>query len=75
MRPIAGVDDNTEGLVCVDLWGPASIHSKGGALYMMLVVDAQQCIKEVYFTHMREATTTLTIFDKYRKLYETQTRK
>ena len=72
-RPIAGNEDDAEGLVCVDLWGPSPVHSKGGALYMMLIVDAQYRIKEAYFTHNREAPVMLAIFNKYQKLYKTQT--
>ena len=74
-RPIANKDNKNEGLVCTDLWGPSPVHSRGGALYMMSIIDAEHWVKEVYFTPNKEAPTTLAAFDKYRRLYETQTSK
>lgn len=74
-RPIADKDDNNEGLICLDLWGPSPVCSRGGALYMMPIIDAEHRVKEIYFIPNREAPTTLSAFDKYRRLYETQTSK
>ena len=52
-----------------------AVCSRGWALYMMPIIDAEHPVKEIYFTLNREAPTTLSAFDKYWHLYETQTSK
>ena len=42
---------------------------------MMPIIDAEHRVKEFYFMSNREAPTTLAAFDKFRRLYETQTSK
>lgn len=74
-RPIANIEDFTEGLICTDLWGPSPIRSKGGAYYMMPIIDAEHCVKEVYFTPNKESLMTLSAFDKFHNLLENQTGK
>ena len=55
---IAHMNDNNDGLVCVDLWSPSSVRSTGGALYFMPVINTENRIREVYFSSNKEAATT-----------------
>lgn len=59
--------------VHVDLWGPSSVSSLGGATYMMVAVDGGSSFISVFFLTRKDATTTLTAFTAYHMESERQT--
>ena len=71
----AEVEVKTEPNQCVhiDLWGPASVVSLGGASYMMLAVDRGTSRMTAFFLSRKDATTTLEAFKGYHTASEKQT--
>lgn len=61
--------------VHINLWGPASTTSLGGATYMMLAVDGGSSHMSGYFLARKDAETTLTAFTSYHHESECQTRR
>lgn len=61
--------------VHIDLWGPSSVPSLGGAVYMMVAVDGGTSYVSVYFLTRKDAHTTLTAFSSYHVQSERQTGK
>ncbi|KAF5313821.1 hypothetical protein D9619_013036 [Psilocybe cf. subviscida] len=62
-------------LVSIDLWGPASIRSTGGKLYMMLFTDHHGRKRDTYFLADKTAETTLACLRHYKLKSELQTGK
>ena len=61
--------------VHIDLWGPASVSSLGGAVYMMVAVDGGTSYMLAYFLTRKDAITTLAAFTTYHTESERQTGK
>lgn len=59
--------------VHINLWGPSSVQSMGGAIYMMVTVDGGTSYVSVYFLTRKDADTTLTAFTAYHVESERQT--
>jgi hypothetical protein len=59
--------------IYVDLWGPASVQSAGGARYFMLCMDGASSYRKIYFISSKTAETTLQIFREFHVESERQT--
>lgn len=59
--------------VHIDLWGPASVLSLGGAAYMMVAVDGGSSHISLFFLTRKDSSTTLTAFITYHTESECQT--
>jgi len=61
------VEPETEVLECVygDLWGPARVHSVGGAEYMMVFNDGGSSYQAGYFLALKASEAMLSAFTKY----------
>lgn len=59
--------------VHIDLWGPSSVSSLGGAVYMMVAVDGGTSNMSAFFLTRKDATTTLAAFTTYHTESERQT--
>ena len=59
--------------VHIDLWGPASVMSMGGAMYMMVAVDGGSSYLSVFFLTRKDSPTTLTALSSYHTESEHQT--
>ena len=62
-------------LVSFDLWGPSRVHSAGGKIYMMIIVDAATSYKYGIFLSDKADTTTIAAFELFRNNAETLTGK
>jgi len=49
----------------IDLWGPASVKSVGGALYLMVLVDGGSSMKFGYLLSHKTANLTLQVFTEF----------
>jgi hypothetical protein len=69
------VQRETDPLECiyVDIWGPASTQSAGGAKYFMLCIDGATSYRKVYFLSSKTAEVTLKIFKEFHVESERQT--
>lgn len=63
------------GCVHVDLWGPASVQSTGGKLYMMLFVDGKGAHRAGYFLSHKDMHTTFDALEHFTANAERQTGK
>ncbi|GAV99168.1 retrotransposon Ty1-copia subclass [Lentinula edodes] len=61
--------------VHIDLWGPATTQSIGGARYMMLFTDGASSVRVPAFLKDKQKETSVKEFHKYRIMAETQTGK
>jgi len=57
----------------VNIWGPSSTQSVGGAHYFMLLMDGYSSYKTVAFLRSKSADVTLNIFETYHNKAEHQT--
>ncbi len=60
-------------LVATDLWGPSRTASPSGKTYMMIFVDSGTSFKAGEFLADKADDTTVAVFDRYRRMAETQT--
>jgi hypothetical protein len=69
------VERETDALECiyVDIWGPASTQSAGGARYFMLCMDGATSYRKVYFLSTKTAEVTLQTFKEFHIESERQT--
>ena len=58
-----------------DLWGPAHVHSVGGAEYMFILNDGGSSYRAPYFLTTKSANATLNAFTKYHTRSEHKTGK
>lgn len=75
-RPYSGkreTESKPKECMYIDLWGPASTKSLGGAVYMMLLADGCTARLTGYFLTCKDAVTTLTAFTNYHAESERQT--
>ena len=59
--------------VHINLWGPASVMSMGGATYMMVAVDGGSSHLSVFFLTRKDSNTTLMALTSYHTESERQT--
>lgn len=51
--------------VHMDIWGPTSVHSAGGGLYFMLIIDGHSSFQTVAIISSKSADVTLKVFKAY----------
>lgn len=66
------VEENVLDRVHIDIWGPATTQSAGGAKYFMLLMDGASSYRQVYFLSSKSANVT---FEDYLAKAERQTGK
>jgi hypothetical protein len=66
-------ETNVLDCIYVDIWGPASVQSAGGAKYFMLCMDGASSYRKVYFISSKTAEITLRIFKEFHVESERQT--
>lgn len=68
-------EENVLNRIHIDIWGPASTQSAGGAKYFMLLVDGASSYCQAYFLSSKSADVTLKVFQDYLAKAERQTGK